>query len=253
MENLAGCEDFIARYEAELKAKIEEANRIAKQKAAEKDEARQRQAEETNALEAAAEEPTEEDTAAIAERLEGGSAKQNRRRSWVWAYFDRSKADSQFELCNLPDRNDPSKKCLVPIKRCGGPSPFRNHILYVHQSVFQEHEGGADTGLQSTFEQTTLEQPGRAHMSNEKRDELHLRAACWIVRRNRAVQIGEKDTELRDLMLEATNGAYQLPDHHIVNAKMLTMSAEGMRNLQKINADLKKQGLKPTIAGISTI
>ena len=50
-----------------------------------------------------------------------------------------------------------------------------------------------------------------------------------------ANSIGEKDTELRDLMLEATNGAYQLPDHHVVNAKILIMSAEGMRNLIQLN------------------
>jgi hypothetical protein len=251
--NLAGCEDFIARYESELKDQIREQDKVAQQKADERAAEKKKQEDEQAALETASSAPSTEDSNAMDNYLSNNSTpSQNRRRSWVWVYFDASRADPDYELCNLPDRKDPTKRCLTPIKKCGGPSPFRSHILYCHKTTFQEHEPLNTLFGDSGGQQTTLEVPGRADISAAKRDALHLRVSCWIVRRNRPVAIGELDTELRDVFLEATNGAYQLPDHHIVNANILRMSAEGVKNLKAINANLKKQGLKPSIAGILT-
>ena len=120
VENLAGCEDYIARYERELKEKTAEADRLAKQKEREKAEAKKKAEEEAAAL---AEQPDDEDTEAIKEHLE--NPRQCRRKSWAWQYFKPSKVDPAFELCQLPHRDDPDRMCLNPVKKCRGPSPFR--------------------------------------------------------------------------------------------------------------------------------
>ena len=249
LENLAGCEDFIARYEEELKMKVAEADKIQK----DKEEAKEKKKEEEKKRLAALpqNQPSAEEVEAIEEH-KSVFVGTNRRRSWVWQYFARSLQDAQYELCQLPDKEDPNKKCLQPIKLCGGPTPFKLHCQYVHNSAWLNHEALASDsgGSKAEDKQSKLEGPARAVISAAKRDRLHERATWWILKRNRPSMIAEADPELQDLMLEATDGAYQLPDHHVVNANTLKMSAEGQSNLRKINEELKKLGIKPNIAGV---
>ncbi|KAK3261681.1 hypothetical protein CYMTET_29424, partial [Cymbomonas tetramitiformis] len=86
-------------------------------------------------------------------------------------------------------------------------------------------------------------------LPGHKRDAIHRRVALWIARRKRPQSICETDTELRDIFDFVLNGSYTLPTYKLVQQNILKLSAEGRAKFKALQAELKADGVLPSISG----
>ena len=132
IDHLYDAKEFIQRFEEERAAK----NSEAKQK---KDaEIAARKEKELEGVQR----QTAEDEAVVEEVQEAAAAKKkgSKRTHPAWAYFDDNLKDPRHVYCNLPCRDDATKKCNTPISLTGAPTALSNHLSYLHPETWKEIE-----------------------------------------------------------------------------------------------------------------
>lgn len=80
------------------------------------------------------------------------------------------------------------------------------------------------------------------------RDELHKLHARWLTKKKRPLSVVE-DKEYRDIWRKALNGTYTPPDHTTLRGFILELSNEGQQRVATVNETLRRDHLKPSIAG----
>jgi hypothetical protein len=263
LANLAGCEQFIARYnkENETKLKALEVELEAKNKKKRED---KEQAEEAAAKKLQAEVESNKAMMASKGKLVAGT----RRYATVWKWFTEMVGVEKHSTCTLPDVDVPGKICGEAISYEGGTSGMRGHIKWVHPEKWPElqwkgpgpfvHgpvEGGdqGDGAIINADFSTTSNQQTLNLQANEwlevKKLRVDRRFAFSILKKSRPHTLYELDEDLQDALLDATDGAFCGIDHHNVRSCMLDMSELGMARVKKVNEWLFKQGRAPVLAG----
>lgn len=248
LANLAGCEDFIARFNVE-KAKL---NEVHAKEVAEK--ALKKKAEKDKLI--------AQDAAELMQARENVeialSSKKSRKRSLIHSAFAECPSHVGYSRCQLAKDGASGEQvpCGELIKYCGGTTPLWNHLMYCHSADYQRLKFGkqdesteAYSGLPPNG--NTVDDSHAASIQDAKKNRLDLRAAYDIVKHKRPICMFE-DAAMRDLLLDATDGAYQGPDHHCVRKATLQMSHEGLAYVSTINEglfSLRPRALKPCLQG----
>ena len=231
LSNLSGCESYIRRFNEEKQRMNEEA---AKERESRK---RQREAE----AETHASQPSQSSAVDTSETPVG---MQGKKTSVVWNAFVTYPLDAHVAICKLKKPNGDT--CNTRIKMAGGTSNMRAHLSTAHaqwlvshladkrdtQTHFQVAEGNVEVG---------------ASWSGARRHRACRLLAYWLVRRSRPVHL-VKDEEFEQFCLYLSQQKFQHTCHRRMNQHIAEMAAAGLKNNREKMADLKKDGVKPSIA-----
>ncbi|KAK3246185.1 hypothetical protein CYMTET_44264 [Cymbomonas tetramitiformis] len=174
-------------------------------------------------------------------------AKHGKRIAWVWDHFwEHKDDDGNMDGCICKLCGPTSE----PLAWCNNTSNLRSHMSCCHKTVFAENEGPQDPAINVAAEAATWLGAAKApELPGHKRDAIHRRVALWIARRKRPQSICETDTELRDIFDFVLNGSYTLPTHKLVQQNILKLSTEGRAKFKALQAELKADGVLPSISG----
>ena len=242
IENLAGCEDFIARFNEEREKGNEEARAIQEQRLKLKRAADQIEKQKLEDIKLAIVQKHEQ-------KMEGKRA--CKRTSPWWACFKDCEHDDKYAECELEDPDDPEQKCGTLINKSSGPTGLGNHVLYIHNakwkeidSLQQSKKGNVECNkAPNTYRgedgesQTQL----KGHWDPNKVAEIDEKLAFWVAKKNRPPELLE-DKEFRDTWKDASHGAYIPPDHTKAKKLISRMAVNGMRRVIKKNRGRLKQG-----------
>ena len=265
IENLAGCEDMIAEFKEREKTRIAQVEAAAQAKYEKKQE--EAAAEAAKAAEMAASArvaaaaaaggngavndaaTTPADTSAPPTATEAVAAvavveKGAKRTSPVWTVFDETGAPLDKACCKLLKSD--GTVCGEAITTKGGPQAMKTHVMYKHPADYIKLGLGASStekGQMSVDSQTKM-----PALPAKLRDEIHKAHARWLCKNKRPLILTE-DKEYHDVWKVALKGAYVPPDHKINYSNMLVLSGEGKQKLYDVNTKLRKEGIKPAMAG----
>ena len=235
LENLSGCEAFIARFNEEREAN--ERADLEKRK-------RTRDAQEE---ERQKKEKSESGTALLDSATSAPLQAQTRRQtSVVWTAFTEDGEDPGFARCVLHGGNG---VCGIQIKHCSGTTNLRAHLMGHHKEWFiQETEKKCDmqdklvaNGTGAIVLQTTTKWTAqKIHLSKRK-------LSYWLCRRKRAPHL-VSDKEFKHFCDEISCSKYQPCSEKEVLKQTLEMAAAGRVNNRRIIRQLKEQKVKPSMA-----
>ncbi|KAK3274759.1 hypothetical protein CYMTET_17068 [Cymbomonas tetramitiformis] len=138
---------------------------------------------------------------------------------------------------------------------CGNTSNLRTHLAHCHKDALVDikavqlcEDTAADASSASQCKKGSIDamlpQPSAA-----QRDRLHKKISLWLVRRGRPLYLPEKDEEFRDIFREIFKGGYVPPSYQIVIDQVLALSADGRAKVKAALAELKAEGILPSIGG----
>ena len=134
----------------------------------------------------------------------------------------------------------------------------RQHLSYVHKAHLAELEaeefetelktGGSED---SAARVQTVISNNAAVWPSGKRDTLTRKVVHWLCKRARPLSLPERDVELSDVLLFASDGAYSMPCKHNVVRQLCALSGLALAYDRQKVAALTKSGVLPSTGTLS--
>jgi len=125
------------------------------------------------------------------------------------------------------------QNCNARLASCTNTTNARQHLSYVHKShlaeleaeVFEDDAEGSDEAaprVQSVISKSSTSWPPG------KRDQLTRKVVYWLCKRARPLSLQERDTELFDVLMFASDGAYSMPTKNNVVRQLCVKSGRAL-------------------------
>ncbi|KAK3242100.1 La ribonucleoprotein [Cymbomonas tetramitiformis] len=179
-------------------------------------------------------------------------AMRGRRTAKVWSLFNEI-------ICPTTDK---PIGLLCAIEKCGArlasstnTTNARQHLSYLHKAHLAELEA-------EEFEANFADEPSQEAAARVqsvisknsavwppgKRDTLTRKVVNWLCKRARPLSLPERDTELSDVLMFASEGAYSMPSKHNVVRQLCVISGKALVHDRQKVVVLKKDRVLPSSA-----
>mmetsp|Transcript_43686 Transcript_43686/g.72772 ORF Transcript_43686/g.72772 Transcript_43686/m.72772 type:complete len:561 (+) Transcript_43686:281-1963(+) len=243
IENLAGCEDYIADFDNRQASENEAAAAAEAAARTERAAASQRETQQRDA----------DEVEEAVQRADAVSAKKSKKKSPWWAPFDvPDGVENKHAFCTiLVTKGNETVKCGDAIALTGCPTGLKSHMWHKHRLVWTSIDAtiqasvgdGADVGC-GTLASAMHAAPA---WGKRRHDETDEKAAYWLVSSKRPMHTLQ-DEALRKLVKDASSGAYELPWPREAGMAITRMVEKGLVILDELNAFLRRQGLQGVLA-----
>jgi len=132
----------------------------------------------------------------------------------------------------------------------------RQHLSHVHKDHLAELEAeeyaneigdGVDAAATSTvYPVQSVISRGCASWPAGKRDTLTKKVVEWLCKRARPLSMPERDTELNDVLIFASDGGYSMPSAHNVVRHLCALSGKALANDRQKVSKLRSRGVDPS-------
>ena len=235
IEHLAGCEDYIATFEKEQdqwNRALEDEHARKKQKRVEEDAAQAQASPSSVVLDEPAVNP--------------------KRSSRCWQTFSEPYKVGKDEYTKCTFKMENGTVCGTPIKYNGGTTNMLNHQEHVHKHWVTDYNAKAtraSMNLKLAVDEGTgvVDLETQIRWTKERHHNACRKLAFWLAKRKRPLSIVE-DEEFRDFTSAISMGKFSSTSRREMDKQMLEMGGAVLHNHREAVAQMKKTGVKPSMA-----